>query len=182
MLFGDNVKRLRLRLAAKLGRRITQEEVSKRMAKSGRNSQVSSFEVARKHLVPEPKTIVRLAAALECEPWELLEGVETEYDRLRRRSDLPRQASVIPFASEDSPSGTGANDDESQIAHTRLLAELNDAHESVVSVTAEYERLAAEVRELTKQLADITARLDRHPLGAKVRKTEEGTANHGGSR
>jgi len=40
----------------------------------------------RDYRVPRATTIIKHAKALGCEPWELLDGVETEYDKLRRKT------------------------------------------------------------------------------------------------
>lgn len=61
--------------------RLTQEEVARRLGHK-RPAPVSLIERPNDK-VPKAKTIVRYAKALECQPRELLEDVETEYDRLR---------------------------------------------------------------------------------------------------
>lgn len=57
-------------------------------------SYISQLEKLRDEQLPSPATIVRHAKALGVEPWQLLEGVETEIDRLRKRPDLLRQEDV----------------------------------------------------------------------------------------
>jgi len=81
--FGENVKRLRERLG------ITQEELARRMEYAGsKNANISTLE-KHSQRTPRPGTVRKFARALECEPWELLEEVETEYDVLRRKPATP---------------------------------------------------------------------------------------------
>src|SRR4051812_34334060 len=85
--FGERFKQLRE------ARGLTQETVAARM-KLKKPTPISLLEGPRKHVVPKPATIRRHAAALEVEPWELLDGVQTEYDRLR--SGAPIDKNVTP--------------------------------------------------------------------------------------
>lgn len=75
--FGDNLKRLRHRQG------LTQEVLAARL-KLKRPTPISLLEGPRKRAIPKASTIKRYARALRVEPWELLEGVETEHDKLRR--------------------------------------------------------------------------------------------------
>ena len=72
--FGENVKRIRE------ARGLSQEDVARRL---GRKRQGNLSRLENGDEVPSPKRIRVLAVALECDPSELLEDVETEYDRLR---------------------------------------------------------------------------------------------------
>ena len=45
--------------------------------------------------LPKPETIVRIAVALECEPRELLEDVETPYDLLRAGKQLSAPSASV---------------------------------------------------------------------------------------
>lgn len=74
--FGERFRELRE------ARGLRQDTVAQRM-KLKKPTPISLLEGPRKHIVPKPATIRRLAAALECQPWELLDGVVTEYDELR---------------------------------------------------------------------------------------------------
>lgn len=74
---GENFKRIRE------GKKITQESICEAL-KYQRPSNVSLLETSTR--LPKPSTIKKMAAALGCEPWELLENVETPHDALRRRS------------------------------------------------------------------------------------------------
>lgn len=58
----------------------SQEEIARRL-KLRRQANISAIELGSK--VPSVRTIVKHAAALKCTPAELLEGVQTDYDRLR---------------------------------------------------------------------------------------------------
>ena len=49
--------------------------------KDRQNSQIWKYE--RRGLLPSAETIYKIAQFLECQPSDLLEGVETDYDRLR---------------------------------------------------------------------------------------------------
>lgn len=85
--FGENLKRVRERLDVK------QEQLQRRL-KLKRQSTISAWET--RETVPLPRTIRRIAKALPCETWELLEDVETEYDVLRRKEQKPGTV-VAPF-------------------------------------------------------------------------------------
>jgi transcriptional regulator with XRE-family HTH domain len=77
--FGANLRRLRLLKG------LTQEELMRRLGLK-RHTPLSLWETGA--AVPHPLTIVRIAAALRCKPAELLDGVETPYDRLRAGKPL----------------------------------------------------------------------------------------------
>ena len=72
--FGENLRRFRLR------RGYTQAELA-HLIGLRRPAPVSLWETGTG--LPRPETIIRMAAALECTPAELLLDVETPYDRLR---------------------------------------------------------------------------------------------------
>lgn len=99
--YGENAARLR-------GEK-KQEEVSTR-AGWKRPSFVTVLEGYRGTKVPTPKTIRRHAEALGVEPWQLLEGVETELDHLRKRHDLLRHGDPVESAhAESSPKSSAAH-------------------------------------------------------------------------
>lgn len=75
---GENFKRIRKQ------KKIKQEQIYKAL-RFKRVSNVSLLETSKR--LPKPSTIERMAAVLDCEPWELLENVETPHDALRRRPD-----------------------------------------------------------------------------------------------
>jgi transcriptional regulator with XRE-family HTH domain len=81
--FGSNLRRIREQ------RRITQEELMRRLGLK-RPAPISLWE--SRDAIPRPDTIVRLAAALGCSARELLEDVETPYDRLRAGKNLLQRA------------------------------------------------------------------------------------------
>lgn len=89
MTYGDRFKVLRhkrfkgtlLELAQKLGK--------------GYPSSVTNIE--RLWRVPNLTTLDRHAAALGVDPWDLLDGVETEYDLLRQLARLPQGAAVTKW-------------------------------------------------------------------------------------
>jgi transcriptional regulator with XRE-family HTH domain len=77
--FGENLRRIRK------SRRLTQEELAERLGLKG-TTPVSLWE--SRAAIPRPETVVRIAQALACQPSELLQGVETPYDRLRAGKSL----------------------------------------------------------------------------------------------
>lgn len=80
--YGQRFRALRLGSGWKPGQapKFTQEELMGPLAYD-RAASVSNFE--RSDIVPQPDTIKHHAQALQAEPWELLLGVPTAYDRLR---------------------------------------------------------------------------------------------------
>jgi hypothetical protein len=80
--YGQRFRAVRLGPGWKPGRRarLTQEDVAD--GHFERAAVVSNLEHPQAKL-PKPVTIREHAAALKAEPWELLLGVPTEYDRLR---------------------------------------------------------------------------------------------------
>ena len=77
--FGENLRRIRTRKG------ITQETLMVALGLR-RPAPISLWE--SRATLPRPDTIVRLARALGCDPRELLDGVETPYDRLRAGKGL----------------------------------------------------------------------------------------------
>lgn len=75
--FGGNVRKLRERVG------LTQEKLAERLGLR-RPTPISLMEGPRRREIPKPPTVRRIAAALGVDPWELMDGVITEYDRLRR--------------------------------------------------------------------------------------------------
>lgn len=98
--FGENFKELRDRAGLK------QEDVRVAL-KLKTSTPVSLMENMRGSKVPRVATIVKAARALRAEPWELLKGVETEIDQLRKRSDLLRHGDPAHLADAESPHETG---------------------------------------------------------------------------
>jgi len=75
--YGQNFKRLRLHAE------MSQEAVAAKLGyKKDRSGNVSSLESGSRGL-PKPATVRDHAKALGVEPWQLMEGVVTEYDALR---------------------------------------------------------------------------------------------------
>jgi transcriptional regulator with XRE-family HTH domain len=126
---GQNFKRIRE------AKKLKQEELSKKLGYK-RASNVSLIENSAR--LPEPATIRRMAAVLGCSTSELLDGVETEYDRLRgenppcqvtkgdRSSAEKRQQDATPAAiKEQQPTHlTGAGVAEFE-AHAGLQETIN---------------------------------------------------------
>jgi transcriptional regulator with XRE-family HTH domain len=79
---GENFKRIREQ------KHITQEQIYKALNYK-RPSNVSLLETSPR--LPKPRTIRKMATVLDCEPWELLEGVETPWDELRQRRPAARK-------------------------------------------------------------------------------------------
>lgn len=95
-MYGKNFARLRKRAG------LSQEAVAAKLGYANdRNANVSSIETGNRRSLPRPKTVMRHAEILDCQPWELLDGVETEYDRLRtkgephRRDTAPQRAKPV---------------------------------------------------------------------------------------
>lgn len=88
--YGQRFKAMRLGAGWRPGKRqkFTQEAVAKRLAFK-RAAPVSLIETS--DTVPKPVTIAEHAKALECQPWELLLGVPTDYDRLRFHALKPEE-------------------------------------------------------------------------------------------
>ena len=63
--------------------------------KLGTDYPTSIYNIERAWRVPQLRTIQKHATALGCEPWELLQDVETEYDRARALATLPRHAAMV---------------------------------------------------------------------------------------
>jgi transcriptional regulator with XRE-family HTH domain len=63
--------------------------------KLGTDYPTSIYNIERAWRVPQLRTIQKHATALGCEPWELLQDVETEYDRARALATLPRHAATM---------------------------------------------------------------------------------------
>jgi len=72
--FGENLR------AARLKAGLTQMDLMRRLG-FRRTTPISIWE--RGYKFPSPKTITKLAEGIGCETAELMEGVETPYDRLR---------------------------------------------------------------------------------------------------
>jgi transcriptional regulator with XRE-family HTH domain len=63
--------------------------------KLGTDYPSSIYHIERAWRVPQLRTIQKHATALGCDPWELLQDVETEYDRARALATLPLQAAMV---------------------------------------------------------------------------------------
>lgn len=79
---GENFRRLRK------AKGVTQEQLYKALGFK-RQANVSLLERSTK--LPKPRTIKKMARALGCEPWELLENVRTPYDELREKRPVLRK-------------------------------------------------------------------------------------------
>lgn len=75
--YGANLKALRER------QKLSQEEVARRLGIT-RQGNLPARE--RNPDVPRPETVLRHARAIECQSWELLDGLEFMYDQLRQRT------------------------------------------------------------------------------------------------
>jgi transcriptional regulator with XRE-family HTH domain len=96
--FGENLRRLRE------GRKLSQERLAELLGHK-RPSTVQSWEKNRRRAKPD--SVRALAKALKCEPWELLEGVETEFDRLKQPDAKGAEATSTTRA--EFPRGTAAD-------------------------------------------------------------------------
>lgn len=89
--FGENLRRIRENRKPK---KMTLKELADALG-IAEPSNLSTLENGDR--LPEPETIVRYAEALGCSPADLLEGVVTDYDRLRGGKPLgPEQLDEAP--------------------------------------------------------------------------------------
>src|SRR5262245_49891347 len=84
--FAFNLRQARERL------KLTQEALAHRLGFK-RTTPISQWE-RDENLIPEPRTIERLAAALEMSPAQLLDGVVTPLERLRGSTAVVALADV----------------------------------------------------------------------------------------
>jgi transcriptional regulator with XRE-family HTH domain len=130
--FGFNVRRLRESVTPL----IRQEDLATAIGHSN-NSQVSKWE--NTDVVPSPKTVRRVASALSTllqrhvEPSELLDGVLTEYDRIRGASDPLGQHVEVHRPSEVQRYATQSDSDSAQ-HYARLHGELVRLHDRISEV------------------------------------------------
>jgi transcriptional regulator with XRE-family HTH domain len=82
---GENFKRIRK------AKKIKHEDIREALGYV-RTSNVSLLENSKR--LPKPDTIKKMAAAIRCETWELLENVKIPHEELRRRPDqrAPKRA------------------------------------------------------------------------------------------
>ncbi len=177
-LFGENVERLRK--AAKL----TQEGLADRM-KLKKPTPISLMEGPRKAKVPRPATIRKLAAALGVRTADLMDGVITEYDRLR--GDAPHKKKGEPLTSPDTGSGvqlaltpdSGGAHDRSASSTSRLYEERYRALTVKALFTAE--RLFVVADELRERSEELT-RLAEGDIPDTGGASSAATASHRGRR
>lgn len=164
--FGERLKELRERAA------LTQETVAARM-KLKRPTPISLWEGPRQHAIPKPATIKRLATALGCQPWELLDGVETEYDRLRRG------ASSDGSVATESSAYTGAGE-------ARELLRRYEREQADVAATRQAlgQQLGEILAQINRAFGGLAATISRLPRGqvAVARRRGPGSAAHRGRR
>lgn len=137
--FGENLRRLR----TARNPQVRQQELAARL-KHKNNSTVSKWET--EGVLPEPDTVEKVAAALGVKPWQLLDGVDTGYDRLRR-GDPTRHGGTENGSSDVHSQGGPTN---AEAATRAILAELQSS----------YEIFHDEVAALARQLKTVA---DRQP-------------------
>lgn len=81
MTYGERFRALRERSKR------TSAEIARDLGATYANS---IYGIEKSWRAPSVPTIAKHAIALQCQPWELLEGVETEHDLLRAIGTLPR--------------------------------------------------------------------------------------------
>lgn len=142
--YGENLKRLR--------GEISQEEIARRMGLT-RQGNLSQYELDQRF--PTPETVQQHATALGCQPWELLQGVETEYDRLRSGAPSDKNVKSAPGTSKQSRDETQA----------QVL--LRRCENEQARVAATRDQLGEKVGEISKyitaQLGDLAAIVSRLP-------------------
>ena len=145
--FGENLKRKR-ELAG-----MTQEQLALAL-KLKRSSQISLVE--GRGALPRPETIIKYAEAVKCEPYELLEDVETGYDAIRSKApDQSRQTQRLKPASA------------TVIAEARVLEERR-AHAEVLAVVADVARTLARIA--GNASGREAANFDNHAAGGHRRR------------
>jgi transcriptional regulator with XRE-family HTH domain len=131
--FGGNLKRLRDRAG------LTQEVLATRL-KLKRPTPVSLWEGQRRSAIPKARTIKKIAAALGCQPWELLDGVETEYDKLRKDAATATPSVGVKRMFQTSSAGSDLTEGGVSYAASRVLAEeltaISDAHARAIKTIA----------------------------------------------
>jgi transcriptional regulator with XRE-family HTH domain len=142
--YGQNFKAQRERLG------LTQEDIAERMGLT-RQGNLSQYEKNLKF--PTPDLIEQHAKALECQPWELLEGVETAYDRLRSGAPAHKTGTV---ESTEAPN-------RQRLTQEQLL--LRRCERDKARVAATREALGRKVGEIAGHLGDLTAIINRLPWG-----------------
>ena len=111
--FGQNLKRVRE------AKGVTQEVLARRLGLK-RPAQISLVE--NSPALPRPETIVSYAAALKADPADLIEDVETGYDRIRRGLPLEerlRRPHDRRMAVGESPPAAGRRPVRGRSAHSR---------------------------------------------------------------
>lgn len=127
---------------------LSQELVAERLGIT-RQGNLPTRELHDKR-TPKPATIKRHAAALECQTWQLLDGVETVYDQLRRSSS----------ADETVASGTPRYWEPTEAQ--KLLRQHAREQASVAATRAEIER---KVVAILAELGRLSTVVDRLPGG-----------------
>lgn len=136
--FGDNVRRLRQRA------RLNSAQLAETVGVT--RPVVSKWEKNRTGL-PETPTLFRIAKALRCTVEELLEGIDEEYDRIRRdlgRHDGDQESGLPPDA------GGSYDATEAGVELSALRARLT-----------QYEEAASQVLAITDQLYDAAVALEK---------------------
>ena len=156
--FGENLRALRERA------HMTQEDVMRALGLK-RSAPVSLMEAMRGSKVPRPRTIEKVAVAVKAEPWELLEGVETELDQLRNRRDLLRHSDRVQSPIE----GDHGENDGSHIGTKRAGA-------SASPPSGKAPNAEARLREENDQLRSALEVIAKALVGLGAPKTPKGPA------
>lgn len=165
--YGRNFARLRKRAG------LNQEDVAALLGyKENRNANVSSIEVGRRPL-PRPPMIRRHAELLKAEPWELMQGVETEYDQLRSGAPRDRNVTAAPGTFVESREDTRAQ---------LLLERCEDEQARVAATRKQLEKKIGEIsKQIAAQFGDLAAVVSRLPRGQTAvarRRRSGGARNH----
>lgn len=86
MTYGERFRHIRLRIAT------NDDRVIALARKLGKGYPSTVYNIEARWRPPNLKTIEKHAVALGCEPWDLLEGVETEYDLAKQIGKIPNKA------------------------------------------------------------------------------------------
>jgi transcriptional regulator with XRE-family HTH domain len=141
-------------------RNLSQVELADRL----KMRQPSVWKLENSKGLPESGTLLKLAKALPCTVGQLLEGVDTEYDKLAR--DLSRHPGTENGSTADGSHSPGVSD-----AHT--------ATRVLEKVTSDYQRFAHEVSQIAESLTKL---VDDQPERIKARHARKRTPHRGGRR
>lgn len=151
--YGQNLKAMRKRA------RLNQEEMARRMGLT-RQGNLSQYENDVKF--PTPELVRQHAKAAECQPWELLDQVETEYDRLRSGSPIDRTVTTDP----------GVEAERARLSEAQTLLRRYEREQARMEAAHPADRLAT----ITEQILAIGKELRAWRPPAMARRSRPGVS------